>query len=116
MFFSWQKDSPSRKVVLGLRYLNNRQVEIRKNITVSSFINCILFFEWLIVSSNHSSACFAISLNLSHIDLFPSGSKIIDKNYHNFAWEYDADIRGGASFNHSSWAPVMSDIYWWLKQ
>ena len=43
-------------------------------------------------------------------------SKIIDKNYHNFAWEYDADIRGGASFDHSSWAPVMSDIYWWLKQ
>ena len=63
-----------------------------------------------------SCTCFAISFNLSHIDLFPSGSKIIDKNYHNFAWEYDADIRGGASFNHSSWAPVMSDIYWWLKQ
>ena len=50
------------------------------------------------------------------INLISRKSKIIDKNYHNFAWEYDADIRGGASFNHSSWAPVMSDIYWWLKQ
>ena len=49
------------------------------------------------------------------INLISRKSKIIEKNYHNFAWEYDADIRGGASYDHSSWAPVMSDIYWWLK-
>ena len=50
------------------------------------------------------------------INLISRKSKAVQDNYYNFAWEYDADIRGGASNAHSWWAPVMSFFYWELKK
>ena len=39
-------------------------------------------------------------------------NKLMNDNYYNMPWEYDADIRGGAIRNHADWAEWAASLYW----
>lgn len=37
--------------------------------------------------------------------------ELIDNNYYNLPWEYDADMRGGVVRDHADWANIISKFY-----
>ena len=38
-------------------------------------------------------------------------NSVLHDSYHNFPWEYDADVRGVVSRMHADWAPEISERY-----
>ena len=44
-------------------------------------------------------------------NLLSRKNPVLDQNYYNMPWEYDADVRGGVDREHASWAEGLSFIY-----
>ena len=56
----------------------------------------------------------ALFIPSSVYNLLSRNSKLLNDNYYNMPWEYDADVRGGVNRNHAAWASFVSEMYFAL--
>ena len=99
--------------ISGMIFLNHssdkKELQIRSNLLNHEYGHILQERELGLYKYIHMIAIPSVTYNL-----LSRRSKVLNDNYYNMPWEYDADIRGNVSRSHMVWSKPLTELYYTL--